>query len=256
MGEIILAGLPPETLMEMANESAELAEQNLREAVQHALRAGRALVAAKAQLPHGKWMAWLRANFDRDIGTAARYMRLADNWHSAPNIQQSESIRQALRLIAEEGKQVEPIEVHPEPQAPELDAEPQAPEPVEPDDIDEPEIEPQERPTIRKVSAETRKVPEGKKPKTPEAATYDSWPDLIDEPENMVLWYRVGESYCVADADDVAAAALQLHEPLAIVRMAVLAVAPKDMPYALDELQQACKWIEQMIEEGGEYGPL
>jgi len=225
MGEIILAELPPETLMEMANESAELAEQNLREAVQHALRAGRALVAAKAQLPHGKWMAWLRTNFDRDIGTAARYMRLADNWHSAPNIQQSESIRQALRLIAEEGRQVEPIEVQSESRAPELDAEPQAPEPVEPDDIDEPEIEPQERPSIRKVPAEARKVSSNEKPKMPEAATCNSWPVLIDEPENRVLWYRVGESFVVADADDVAVAALRLHEPLTIVRMAVLAVA-------------------------------
>jgi hypothetical protein len=256
MGEIVIADLPPETLIEMANESAELAEQNLREAVQHALRAGRALAAAKAQLPHGKWMAWLRTNFDRDIGTAARYMRLADNWHSTPNIQQSESIRQALRLIAEDGRQAELIEVQPERRAPELDAEPRAPEPDEPDDTDEPEIESQERPSIRKVSVEARKVSEDKRPKTPEAAAHDSWPDSVDEPGEMVLWYRVGESFAVADADDVAAAALQLHEPLAIVRMAVLAVAPKDMPYALDELQQACKWLEQMIEEGGEYGPL
>jgi len=246
MGEIILTELSPETLIEVANESSELAETCLREAVQHALRAGRALVAAKAQLPHGKWMAWLRTNFNRDIGTAARYMRLADNWHSAANIQQSESIRQALRLIAEEGKQVEQIEVLAEPVA-----EPRAPEPDEPEDIEEPEQEPQERPTIRKVSAETRKVSEGKKPKTPEVT-----PVQVDESGEMVLWCRVGESYCVADADDVAVAALQLHEPLAIVRMAVLAVEPKDMPHALDELQQACKWLEQMIEEGGEYGPL
>jgi hypothetical protein len=43
---------------------------------------------------------------------------------------------------------------------------------------------------------------------------------------------------------------------LALVRMAVPAVAPKDMPYALDELQQACKWLEQMIEEGETNGPL
>jgi hypothetical protein len=178
-------------------------------------------------------------------------MRLADNWHSVPNIQQSESIRQALRLIAEDNRQAEPIEVHPEPRAPELDAEPQTTYPVEPDDIDKPEIEPQERPSIRKVSAEARKVAEDAKPKTPEVA-----PVLVNDPGEMVLWYRVGESFAMADADDVAAAALQLHEPLAIVRMAMLAVAPKDMPYALDELQQACKWLEQMIAEGGEYGPL
>jgi len=251
MTEITLAAIPPETLMEMANESAELAEQNLREAVQHALRAGRALVAAKAQLPHGKWMAWLRTNFDRDVGTAARYMRLADNWHSAPNIQQADSIRQALRLIAEDNRQAEPIEVQPEFRAPELDAEGSISEPVEPDDIDEPEIEPQERPSIRKVSAEARKVSGDEKPKTPEVT-----PVLVDEPSKMSLWYRVGESYCVADADDVATAALQLHEPLAIVRMAVLCIAPKDMPYAVDELQQACKWLEQMIEEGETNGPM
>jgi hypothetical protein len=256
MGEIILSELLPETLMEMANESAELAEQNLREAVQHALRAGRALVAAKTQLPHGKWMAWLRANFDRDIGTAARYMRLADNWHSAPNIQQSESIRQALRLIAEDNRQVEPIEVQPERRAPELDAEPQSPEPVESDDVDEPEIEPEERPSIRKVSAETRKVAEGKKPKTPEVT-----PVLVDDDE-MVLYHRVGESYCVADADDVAAAALQLHEPMSLVRMAVKSVRPSDAAGAIIELEQAIQWLgllamgRRFVEEGETNGPL
>jgi hypothetical protein len=224
----------------MANESAELAERNLRDAVQHALRAGRALVAAKAQLPHGKWMAWLRTNFDRDIGTAGRYMRLADNWHSAPNIQQSESIRQALRLIAEDNRQAEPIEVAPEPVAA-MD-----PEPGEPDDIDEPEVEPQERPTIRKVSAEARKIPESEKPKTPEVA-----PVLVDDIGSLTLYrQRQGGGYVMVDANDIMEVALQLHEPMAIVRMAILAVKPKHMSYALDELRQACKWLEQMIEEG------
>jgi len=249
VSDIILTSIPPETLMEMANESAELAERNLREAVQHALRAGRALVAAKAQLPHGKWMAWLRTNFDRDIGTAARYMRLADNWHSAPNIQQAESIRQALRLIAEDRQQAEPIEVMAEPVA--ESRSPEVDEPDNADDIDEPEIEPQERPTIRKVSAEARKVPEGKRPKTPEVT-----PVLVDEPGETVLWYRVGESFVVADADDVAVAALRLLDPMALARMAILAVKPEHMPYALDELRQACKWLEQMIAEGETDGEM
>jgi hypothetical protein len=242
VSEIIVASLPLETLAEMANEAAELAQASMQTAILRAVDCGRYLLAAKAQIPHGQWRSWLGVNFDREARTATRYMQLAVAFDGGnPRLTSETSIRQALRIISDD-KADDTIEIHPMPVS---EPEPQLAEIVEePEDIEEPEQEPQERPTIRKVSAEARKVSEDKKPKTPEAT-----PVLVDESAEMVLWYRVGKSYCVADADDVAVAALQLHEPLAIVGMAVLAVAPKDMPRALDEMQQACKWLEQMIEE-------
>jgi hypothetical protein len=39
--------------------------------------AGEKLVEAKAQVPHGEWMNWVRQNFDRSHDQAHRYMMLA-----------------------------------------------------------------------------------------------------------------------------------------------------------------------------------
>ena len=49
--------------------------------IEYALKCGHALIEAKAQLPHGRWIPWLRGNCP-DICTrqVQRYMRLADNW--------------------------------------------------------------------------------------------------------------------------------------------------------------------------------
>lgn len=243
MSEIIVASLPPETLAEMANEAAELAQSSMQTAILRAADCGRYLLAAKAQIPHGQWRSWLGVNFDREARTATRYMQLAVAFDGGnPRLTSETSIRQALRIISED-KADDPIEIQPIPVS---EPEPELVEIVdESDDIEEPAQEPQERPTVRKVSAESRKVPETSKPKTPEVT-----PVLVEEADEMVLYHRVGESYRVADADDVAVAALELHEPMSLVRMAVMAVAPKDWPFALDELQQACKWLEMVIEEG------
>lgn len=240
MTEISIGGLPLETLAEMANTAAELAERDMVSAVGRAWDCGRYLLAAKAQVPHGQWMHWVRVNFDRELRTASRYMQLAGAFESRAAIAEAASIRQAMRMISQ------PEEIVADEPGPELveeiEAEPEA----------TPEIEPQERPSIRRVSAESRKVSEADR-----EPTFDSWPEvrpvvepeLVAEAEEMILYHKVGESYCLADADDVAVAALQLHEPLALVRMAVLAVPPKDMAWAVDELQQAIKWLQAEIEE-------
>ena len=243
MSEIIIASLPPETLAEMANEAAELAQASMQTTILRAVDCGRYLLAAKAQIPHGQWRAWLGVNFDREARTATRYMQLATEFDGGnPRLTSETSIRQALRIIASD-KADDAIEIQPIPVS---EPEPELAEIVdEPEDVEEPEQEPQERPTIRKVSAEARKVPEADKLKTPEIT-----PVLVEEADEMILYHRVGESYCLADADDVAVAALQLHEPISLVRMAVMAVEAKDWPFALDELQQACKWLEMVIEEG------
>jgi hypothetical protein len=73
-------------------------------------------------------------------------------------------------------------------------------------------------------------------------------PVLVDDDE-MVLYYRVGESYRVADADDVACAAMELHEPMSLVRMAVMSVRPSDAAAAIVELEQVIQWLAGIIEE-------
>jgi len=237
MSEISIIGLPLETLAEMANKAAETAQRGMQTAVQHAINCGRYLHAAKIQVPHGQWASWIGANFDRDHRTATRYMQLATAYETRVAIADAASIREALRLIADDrATPDEPAVI--------------VVEPVEPEIIEEepePEIEPQERPTIRKVSAEARKIPEDRKPRTAAVAA-----ELVEEPtadDAVVLYARSGQGYVVADADEVAAAALQLHEPMALVRMAVLAVEPDGMGAAIDSLRLAADWLESQIEE-------
>ena len=236
MNEISIGGLPLEALAEMANEAAELAERDMVSAVGRAWDCGRYLLAAKQQVPHGQWMHWVRVNFDRELRTASRYMQLAGAFQSRAAIAEAASIRQAMRMISQ------PEEVVADEPEPELVEEAEA-------ELEQPEIEPQERPSIRKVSAEARKVSEADREPTPEVRPVVQ-PELVEEAEDAVVLYaRSGQGYIVADADEVAAAALQLHEPMALVRMAVLAVEPKDMAWAVDELQQAIKWLQAEIEE-------
>ena len=238
VNEISIGGLPLETLAEMANEAAELAERDMVSAVGRAWDCGRYLLAAKAQVPHGQWMHWVRVNFDRELRTASRYMQLAGAFESRAAIAEAASIRQAMRMISQ------PEEVVAD------ETEPELVEEVETEPKPEPEIEPQERPSIRKVSAESRKVSEADREPTPEVGPVVQ-PELVEEAEEAVVLYLHvdGDAYVVADADEVAAAALQLHEPMALVRMAVMALPPRDMPWAVDELQQAIKWLQSEIEE-------
>jgi hypothetical protein len=242
MSEIIIASLPPETLAEMANEAAELAQASMQTAILRAVDCGRYLLAAKAQIPHGQWRSWLGVNFDREARTATRYMQLAVAFDGGnPRLTSETSIRQALRIISED-KADDAIEIHPMLAS---EPEPELAEIVdESEGTEEPEQEPQERPTVRKVSAESRKIPEAEKPKTPEVT-----PVLVPEADEMVLYHRVGESYRVADADDVAVAALQLHEPISLVRMAVIDVSPSDAAGVIVELEQCIQWLCRLIGE-------
>jgi len=99
MAELSTLSLP--TLAEMANEAAAACEQSARRTVQQAATCGRALLAAKEQIPHGEWMGWVRANFDYDHGQATRYMQVA-NYAQAHNLDDATSVESVLRLIADE----------------------------------------------------------------------------------------------------------------------------------------------------------
>lgn len=95
-----LSSLSLEALALVANESAEEAANALAKTVEHAMRCGRALNAAKSRMEHGNWLPWLKTNFDRSVDTAALWMKLAANSERVRNLEEAPSIRAALRLIA------------------------------------------------------------------------------------------------------------------------------------------------------------
>jgi hypothetical protein len=94
--------LEVEVLIGIANESAELVESSARKTVEHAERCGRALLAAKDKVPHGEWSSWLGQNFDYSQEHARRYMTIASNSTRVLNLKDATSIREALRMIAED----------------------------------------------------------------------------------------------------------------------------------------------------------
>jgi hypothetical protein len=50
-----------------------------RDVVRKAIEAGSALIEAKRQLPHGKWLPWLKENCELSDKTAQDYMKVAAN---------------------------------------------------------------------------------------------------------------------------------------------------------------------------------
>lgn len=101
MNDLIqLEKLPVETLAEMANEAAAACEASGRKTVEHAATCGRALLAIRPQIPHGKWLDWLKENFHQTQQRAHQYMEIA-NYNRGCNLEDATSIRQALRLIAD-----------------------------------------------------------------------------------------------------------------------------------------------------------
>ncbi len=92
-------------------EAATTASNARRAELQHALDCGRALIAAKAKLPHGSWLDWLKAEAGKRgtklaPRTAQEYTRLAEKW---PQIEAEANARalahltktEALKLIAQ-----------------------------------------------------------------------------------------------------------------------------------------------------------
>jgi hypothetical protein len=60
-----------------ANEAHSRAQTYFEKGVAQAIEAGEALIAAKTQVAHGVWGAWLARNFSASAKTAQTYMRLA-----------------------------------------------------------------------------------------------------------------------------------------------------------------------------------
>lgn len=156
MSELIqLESLPVEALAEMANEAAAACEASGRKTVEHAIRCGRALLAAKAVVPHGEWAAWLGEHFEHSGRLARKYIEIA-NWHGRANLEDANSLGDALRIIADSPekqakkaeREAKKLEAPPKPSAPPTPAPPTPAPPAKPerpawlanpDELDRPE---------------------------------------------------------------------------------------------------------------------
>ena len=105
---ISFEGMALEHCAEAANMAAEQVETSAKSMVQHADRAGRALLAAKEQVKHGDWLPWLGANFDHSISLAQKYMAIASNTERIANLLAAPSITQAMRMITEAREEQSP----------------------------------------------------------------------------------------------------------------------------------------------------
>ena len=94
----LLTGPSSFDLAVVANQEHALARQSGESMIEHALRAGDALVAAKAQLQHGEWLPWLEANFDGSERIAQMYMSVASNPKRVADLEDP-SLRKALAAI-------------------------------------------------------------------------------------------------------------------------------------------------------------
>ena len=65
------------TLAEKANRAHSQAQRAERQAVEHAVEAGRLLLKVKEEVGHGNFIKWIEENFEGTPRHARRYMRLA-----------------------------------------------------------------------------------------------------------------------------------------------------------------------------------
>lgn len=85
------------------NDAHSAARQSMRDAVEHAVKAGELLAAAKEQIGHGRWLSWVGEHCEFSARTAQAYMRLARQWPALRNTQRVADLplREALIQLAE-----------------------------------------------------------------------------------------------------------------------------------------------------------
>lgn len=91
----------PQTLDELAaiaNREHALSELAAQTALQHAIKAGEALIAARDQCPAGDWSRWLDQNFTASQTTAFGYIRVATHKDAIP--EGTTAVKSALELLA------------------------------------------------------------------------------------------------------------------------------------------------------------
>ena len=146
--EMMLGSMNIEQLAEMANDAAEQAEKHGRKAVQAAIVAGDALLAAKKQIAHGEWAGWVKTHWNYSQSWASRLMTVAKR-AQGHDLTDFSSVRAVLAAFSGGS---------------ESDSEPDTtPEPVENSDpIEITASEPQEPPEPRQPSVSVKKPREPK----------------------------------------------------------------------------------------------
>lgn len=87
--------ITPPTLDELAatiNREHQLVLEGVSGVIEHAIRAGEALVEVRARVLWGEWMPWLEKNFPYSLPTAYRYIRCAENKSLASKAESIESL--------------------------------------------------------------------------------------------------------------------------------------------------------------------
>lgn len=82
-----------------ANREYKLAGDKAKLAIEHAKNCGEELIQIKRLLGHGKFLPWLKQNFDGSDRTARAYMRIAENWQCIANLDPT-SLTSALAALS------------------------------------------------------------------------------------------------------------------------------------------------------------
>lgn len=86
------------TLAATINADHTASGQHLGKALEHARRAGDALLKAKDSLPHGRFIPWLKSHCQFSERTARNYMLVARNWQAIQSTDAA-SVRDAVRML-------------------------------------------------------------------------------------------------------------------------------------------------------------
>jgi predicted transcriptional regulator len=95
--QVDLFARTPAELADVANQEYEASYAAASTALEHALRSGEALLAARDKVPTGGWLSWLSENFTGAQATAQQFMRLA---YHRDAIQPGLTVKHAYRSIA------------------------------------------------------------------------------------------------------------------------------------------------------------
>lgn len=86
-------------LAEAVNEEHKAAEEAMREAVAHAIEAGRLLREAKDRVEHGEWQDWVRDKTRLSLSTARLYKRVAREVPELPKEERQRVVDLPLRQV-------------------------------------------------------------------------------------------------------------------------------------------------------------
>ena len=239
---------------EKANIAAETVEKGKGLILIGVITAGTELNAAKAAIPHGEWMSWLKKNWNYSHSLANKYMRAA-NSERVTNLTEPVSMRQAFALSMLSNDLDEDSAVLSAPKTGQVTVvDPQESSSAVPEapavkhEADTPTAAP---PTIARTSAETRRTPEARKPRTqPVAVTAE----LVEESAEIATVVRTD------DRDGLLEACCRIVPATAILRYLINICPPgaavklgKQLREAADTVNPSTKFRPPDVEEVAAY---